>query len=289
MGVDLTTTLGPVTLRSPLIAASGTVGSIVDAAGTIDFRPYGAAVAKSVSAEPWPGRPAPRLVPVGVGMLNAVGIQNPGIEAWTRLVGPALGDLPVPVWGSAVGHTPEEFARVAAGLTSTGVEAVEINLSCPNLEDGTPWALDPRAAGTVVAAVRAATELPLGAKLSPDAADVVAVARACLDAGADWLVLTNTARGAVLDPATGQPRLSAPTGGYSGPPLKPLSLRCVLEVHRALPEAPLVGVGGVVGASDVLEYLRAGASAVGLGTIHFAEPRAARRIHRELLRLWGGR
>ncbi len=288
MGVDLTARLGPVTLRTPLIAASGTVGSVVDAAGTIDFRPYGAAVAKSVSAEPWPGRPAPRLAPAGTGMVNAVGIQNPGIDAWARIVGPGLAGVGVPVWGSAVGHTPEEFALVARGLASAGVSAVEINLSCPNLEDGTLWALEPRASARVVGAVRAATDLPLGVKLSPEATDVVAVAAACLEAGADWLVLTNTVRGTVVDPATGRSRLAAPAGGYSGPPLKPIALRCVTEVHRAIPEAPIVGVGGVTGAVDVLEYLRAGASAVGLGTVHFAQPRAARRILRDLIRLLTG-
>lgn len=284
----LTAHLGPVTLRTPLVAASGTVGSVTDVAGTIDFRPYGAAVAKSVSEDPWPGRPPPRLAPVGIGMLNAIGIQNPGIERWRRRVGPEIPRMRVPVWGSAVGHTPGEFARVAAGLTEAGVAAVEINLSCPNLEDGVLWALHPASAARVVAAVRRATALPLGAKLSPDADDIVAVASACLEAGADWLVLTNTARGAAVDPTTGASRLSGPGGGYSGPGLKPIALRCVVEVHRALPEAPILGLGGVATGADVLEYLRAGASAVGLGTIHFAEPRAGRRILRELRRLLAG-
>ena len=272
--MNLVARLGPLTLRSPLVAASGTVGSVVDVAATVDFRPYGAAVAKSVSEEPWPGRPPPRLAPLGTGMLNAIGIQNPGIEAWREAVGPELERVPVPVWGSAVGHSPAEFARVANGLAAAGVEAVEINLSCPNLEDGTLWALHPEPSARVVAAVRAATELPIGAKLSPDADDIVAVAVACLEAGADWLVLTNTSRGAALDPLTGSSRLSAPTGGYSGPGLKPISLRCVTEVRRAVPDAPILGLGGVATGADVLEYLRAGASAVGLGTVHFAEPRA---------------
>ncbi len=283
--MELTTRLGPVTLRTPLVAASGTVGSVTDVAGTVDFRPYGAAVAKSVSEDPWPGRPPPRLVPLETGMLNAIGIQNPGIDAWRHQVGPELGRVPVPVWGSAVGRTPDEFARVAAGLTAAGVAAVEVNLSCPNLEDGRPWALHPASSARVVEAVRQATNLPIGAKLSPDADDVVAVAAACLEAGADWLVLTNTSRGAAIDPSTGRSLLSAPTGGYSGPGLKPISLRCVLDVHRAIPDAPILGLGGVATGADVLEYLRAGASAVGLGTVHFAEPRAARRILREMRRL----
>jgi len=286
--VGLTTRLGPVTLRSPLIAASGTVGSVIDAAGVIDFSRYGAAVAKSVAATPWPGRPAPRMGPTGVGMLNGIGIQNPGIDAWAEEVGPDLATLGVPVWGSAVGTTVEEFATVASVLEATGVASVEVNLSCPNLEGETMWALDPLLAGSVVAEVRSATGLPIGAKLSPNAADVVAVAEAALSAGADWLVLTNTAFGAGIDIDRRRPTLSGVVGGYSGPGLKPISLRCVVEVRRSLGPVPIVGTGGVMAARDVVEYLMAGASAVGIGTAHFHTPRIAARITRHLHR-WARR
>jgi dihydroorotate dehydrogenase (NAD+) catalytic subunit len=245
---------------------------------------YGAAVAKSVSGEPWSGRPAPRLAPVGAGMLNGIGIQNPGIDAWVREVGPGLEDVGVPVWGSAVGKTPAEFARVAAALAESGVTAVEVNLSCPNLDGEGMFALDPGASAEVVAAVRAAVSLPVGAKLSPNAADIVAVAAGVVDSGADFLVLTNTVWGAAIDPVTRRPRLSGVIGGLSGPPLKPIALRCVLEVHRALPEVPIVGCGGVRSGADVVEYLLAGAAAVAVGTAHFAEPRAGRRILREMRR-----
>lgn len=245
---------------------------------------YGAAVAKSVSGEPWSGRPAPRLAPVGAGMLNGIGIQNPGIDAWVREVGPRLEDVGVPVWGSAVGKTPAEFARVAAALAESGVTAVEVNLSCPNLDGEGMFALDPGASAEVVAAVRAAVSLPVGAKLSPNAADIVAVAAGVVDSGADFLVLTNTVWGAAIDPVTRRPRLSGVIGGLSGPPLKPIALRCVLEVHRALPEVPIVGCGGVRSGADVVEYLLAGAAAVAVGTAHFAEPRAGRRILREMRR-----
>lgn len=282
--VDLRTTLGPVSLRSPLIAASGTVGAVHDFAPVGALHAYGAAVAKSVSDEPWPGRPPPRLAPAGVGMLNGIGIQNPGIRVWAEEAGRRLGALDVPVWGSAVGHRPAEFARVAVGLESAGVAAVEINLSCPNQDGETMFALDPEAAASVVAAVRRAVALPVGAKLSPNAADIVAVARATGDAGADWVVLTNTVWGAGVDVDTRRPLLSGVVGGYSGRPLKPIALRCVWEVSRAIPSLPIVGCGGIANGRDVAEYLLAGAGAVAIGTVHFAEPRAGKRILREFVR-----
>lgn len=281
---DLTTTLGPVELHSPAIAAAGTVGSVIDFRGATDFRVYGAAVAKSVSLEPWPGRPAPRLSSVGAGMLNAIGIQNPGIEAWKRDVGPMLSDVPVPIWGSAVGRGADDFAAVAAGLEEAGVEAIEVNLSCPNLDDGHLFALDAAAAANVVRAVRAATGLPIGAKLSPNAADVAAIAASVSDAGADWVVLTNTVWGAAIDIETRRPKLTSGVGGYSGAPVKPIAMRCVWEVAQAHPDIPIVGCGGVRSGDDVVEYLLAGASAVAIGTAHFAEPRVGRRIVKELER-----
>lgn len=280
--MDRRVVLGPVELRSPLIGASGTVGSGVDFVAVARPEHYGALVAKSVASEPWNGNRPPRLAPAGMGMLNAIGIQNPGIEAWSAEFGPRLGRVGVPVWGSAVGYTAEDFARVAKGLEAAGVEAVEINLSCPNLEGHGLIALDPDASARVVETVRRTVTLPVSAKLSPNASDIVAVARAVREAGADWVVLTNTAWGAAIDIETRLPRLMTVTGGYSGPPLKPIALRCVIEVAAALPGLPIVGCGGVTKGADVVEFLLAGASAVAIGTAHFAEPRAARRIDREL-------
>jgi dihydroorotate dehydrogenase (NAD+) catalytic subunit len=271
-------------LNSPVIAASGTVGSVVDFAATIDFSFYGAAVAKSVAPEPWKGRPPPRLAPSGTGMLNGIGIQNPGIDAWVDEVGSRLADLPVPVWGSAVAHDAPGFGVVARGLEQAGVDAIEVNLSCPNLDDGQLFALDAVASASVVAAVRAGTRLPIGAKLSPNAERIADIAEAVAQAGADWVVLTNTVWGAAFDVNSRRPKLSGVVGGYSGAPLKPIALRCVWEVARALPGLPIVGCGGVASGEDVVEYLLAGASAVAIGTVHFAEPRAARRIQRELER-----
>jgi dihydroorotate dehydrogenase (NAD+) catalytic subunit len=252
--------------------------------GVADLTVYGAAVAKSVSVEPWSGRPAPRVAPAGIGMLNGIGIQNPGIDQWIQDHGLAIRQLPVPVWGSAVGHSVEDFARVAESLAAAGVQAIEINLSCPNL-DGHLIALDPSLSAKVTSAVKSAVEVPVGAKLSPNSVDIASVAAACAEAGADWVVLTNTVWGAGIDIETRRPLLSGVIGGYSGPPLKPIALRCVIEVHRAIPDLPIVGCGGVASGADVIEYLLAGASAVGLGTVHFAEPRAGRRILREVERL----
>lgn len=281
---DLTTSLGSVALRSPLVAASGTVGSVVEFTEVADLLVYGAAVAKSVSDVPWEGRPAPRLAPTGVGMLNGIGIQNPGIEAWVHEVAPRLGDLGVPVWGSAVGATVEGFVAVATAMQKAGLPVVELNLSCPNL-DGHLFALDPQASAEVIREVRGAVDIPIAAKLSPNATDVVAVAAACAEAGADWVVLTNTVWGAGIDVERRRPLLSGVVGGYSGIPLKPIALRCVIEVHRALPDLPILGLGGVVSGRDVIEYVLAGASAVGLGTVHFAEPRAGGRILAETDRM----
>jgi dihydroorotate dehydrogenase (NAD+) catalytic subunit len=274
--------LGPIELRSPLIAASGTVGSVWEWASVADVAPFGAAVAKSVAPIEWPGRPVPRIAPAGPGMLNGIGIQNPGIGAWVEKMGPILPVLDVPVWGSAVGESPEDFAIVAKGLASIGVPVVEVNLSCPNLEDGRMFAMDPPRSAEVIGAVASNVDVPVGAKLSPNADDVVGVAAACLEAGATFLTLTNTLLGFGIELDTGRPLLSGGVGGYSGPGLKPVSRRCVYEVSRALPGTAIVGCGGVNSGADVVEYLLAGASAVAIGTALLADPRAGSRIAREL-------
>lgn len=279
---DMSVILGPVALRSPLIAASGTVGSVVDFARVGALEAYGAAVAKSVSGSPWPGNPAPRLGNTGAGMLNAIGIENPGVVTWADEIGPLLDELPVPVWGSAVGRTVGEFVDVAGRLAATDVQAVEINLSCPNLAGESIWALDAEATGAVVKEVREAIDKPIGAKLSPNAQDIVSVAGAAIDSGADWLVLTNTISAAAIDIETRKPMLTLTTGGLSGPPLKPIALRCVLQVREAFPMVPIVGCGGVRSGSDVVEYLLAGASAVAIGTAHFERPRIGRKVLKQL-------
>lgn len=282
--VDLGTRLGATRLRSPLVAACGTVGSVVDFAGVADLSVYGAAVAKSVSGTPWRGREEPRLAATGNGMLNGIGIQNPGVDEWVETIGPRLGSLATDVWGSAVGKDPDEFAFVAERLTTIGVTAIEVNLSCPNLENGKMFALDTAESARVVRAVRAATTLPVGVKLTPNSEDIVSVAAAVADAGADWVVLGNTVWGAGFDVETRRPLLSGVVGGYSGAPIKPVALRCVWQVAQALPDLPIVGTGGVASGDDVVEFLLAGASAVGVGTAHFASPRIGSRITSQLRR-----
>lgn len=279
----LSARIGPIELRTPLVAASGTVGAVWEWAEVAPTAPYGAAVAKSVAPEPWEGRPPPRLAPTRVGMLNGIGIQNPGIEAWAAENGPRIRNLDVDVWGSAVGESAEGFARVAKGLEDAGVAVIEVNLSCPNLDGGVMFSFDPEAAAGVVDAVRRSTSLPIGAKLSPDSPDIVASAAACTEAGADFAVLTNTALGFGMSLEKRLPLLSGGTGGYSGPGLKPISLRCVYQVHRALPRLPIVGCGGVMTGRDVAEYLMAGASAVEMGTLLLADPSAGGRVIAELV------
>jgi dihydroorotate dehydrogenase (NAD+) catalytic subunit len=254
---------------------------VVEFSEVTDWSVYGAAVAKSVSAVPWTGRPAPRVAPAGIGMLNGIGIQNPGIEAWAAKYAPRFADVPTQVWGSAVGNTVEEFVTVAKGMAAAGVPVIEVNLSCPNL-DGHLFALDAERSMEVMSAVREAVGVPIGAKLSPNSEDIGAVADACARGGADWVVLTNTVWGTRIDLQTRKPVLTGTIGGYSGQPLKPISLRCVIEVHRAVPDLPIVGCGGVSTAEDVVEYLLAGASAVAIGTAHFADPKIGSRISRRL-------
>ena len=282
---QLSVTLGPLELSSPLIAASGTVGSVWEWAEVADTRHFGAAVAKSVAPEPWEGRPPPRINPTSVGMLNGIGIQNPGIDAWAEEVAPRLHEIPAPVWGSAVARDAHGFATVAKGLADAGVAAVEVNLSCPNLEDGQMFSFDAERSAEVVKSVAGAVEIPVGAKLSPNTPDVVEVAGSCQGAGADFVVLTNTAMGFGISLADRRPLLSGGSGGYSGPGLKPISMRCVYEVARAMPELPIVGCGGVSTGADVIEYMLAGARAVEMGTILLAEPKAGARISREVRRL----
>lgn len=277
----LETALGSQTLRSPLVAASGTVGSVREWAEVADTSLYGAATAKSVSNVPWPGRPAPRMTPTSAGMINGIGIQNPGITVWVSEMLPHVDQLGVPLWGSAVGNTTEDFVEVAIGLERAGVAAIEVNLSCPNLEGKGMFALDPVASETVIAAVTSAVSLPIGAKLSPNSVDIAEVAGAVAAAGADWVTLTNTVWGAAIDIEARRPKITGVIGGYSGVGIKPISLRCVIEVHQAFPDLPILGLGGVRSGHDVVEYLMAGASAVGVGTVHFETPKAGRRIMKE--------
>ncbi len=281
--VDLATQVGAVALPSPICLASGTAGRGAELAPYLDLARLGAVVTKSLSARPWPGNPPPRLTPAGLGMLNAVGLQNPGVEQWLEEDLPDLEATGARVVASIWGERVEDFATAAALLRGAPpcVVAVEVNVSCPNLADRRRmFAHSPSATAEAVEAA-AACGLPLWAKLSPNVADLVGIAEAAAGAGAAAVVLVNTLLGMVLDLDRRRPVLGHGGGGLSGPPLHPVAVRAVFDVSAVLPELPVVGVGGVLRGEDAVELLLAGASAVEVGTASFADPASAERIQRE--------
>lgn len=287
--VDLSTRVGAVALPNPVLTASGTSGHGAELAPYMDLAALGAVVVKSLSADPWPGNPAPRLHPLSAGMLNSVGLQGPGVAAWLAEDLPPLAATGAAVVASIWGTSTDGYRRAAAALATAApgaLVAVEANISCPNVEDRRRvFAHDPAAAAAATAAAReglAGSGLPLWVKLSPNVTDLVAVAGPVLDAGADALTLVNTVMGLALDPATGRPRLGGGGGGVSGPAIHPVAVRAVHDVRAAFPTAPIVGVGGVATGEDAAELLAAGADAVQVGTATFADPRAPARVLDEL-------
>jgi dihydroorotate dehydrogenase (NAD+) catalytic subunit len=274
--VDLTVDLCGVRLRSPVLAASGCFGFGRELAGWLDLDRVGAVVTKSVSLEPRRGRPTPRMAETPSGMLNAIGLQNPGVEAFCATDLPFLAGAGATVVASLVGRSAGEFGRLAARLAGEdAVQLLELNLSCPNVEHrGEVFATDPAAAAEVVRAVKAAAGQPVLAKLTADVTDLVAVARAVVDAGADGLTLINTLLGMAVDVRRRRPKLAAVTGGLSGPAIRPVAVRCVWQAATALPGVPIVGTGGVATAEDAAELLLVGATAVAVGTASFVNPEA---------------
>jgi dihydroorotate dehydrogenase (NAD+) catalytic subunit len=282
--VDLSTTIGSVSLPNPVLTASGTAGHGTELAAYFDLSSLGAVVVKSLSYEPWEGNPPPRLVPVDAGMLNSVGLQNPGVDAWLEHHLPALAATGARVVASVWGFSVGGFEKAAAALAGApaAVVAVEVNLSCPNLDGGRHvFAHSPSATAEAVEAT-AACGRPRWAKLSADVSDVSEVAGAALDAGAAALTLVNTVRGLAIDPATRRYRLGAGGGGLSGPAVRPLAVRAVHECRQAFPGVGIVGVGGVARGEHAVELLLAGADAVQVGTATFADPRAPARVLEEL-------
>jgi len=283
MAVDLTCRLGPVILPSPIVAASGTYGHGDEVARLGDPAKLGAVTAKSLSHYPWEGNPAPRVWEATAGMLNSVGLQNPGVEAWLAHDLPPLlargARVIVSIWGRSV----DDYAKAAAALAPAvdRLTALEVNVSCPNLEDrGHMFAAHPDTTAAALAATlgELPATLPVFAKLSPNVTDLVSVAAAAMDAGAAGLTLINTVLGLAVDAETRRPRLGAGGGGLSGPAIKPVALRAVADVARALPGTPIIGTGGVRRGVDAVEMLLAGASAVGVGTATFFDPRAAEEV-----------
>lgn len=283
--VDAQVRLGPLVLANPVVAASGTFGHGDEVARLCDPSGLGAVTTKSQAPFAWDGNPAPRLHPTVGGMVNAVGLQGPGVAEWLARDLPPLVALGARVIASVWGRQTEEFVEAAAAVASApGVSAVELNLSCPNLAHGELIAHDRGATGaTVRAVVDAIGAIPVFAKLSPNATDVVSVAGAALDAGATGLTCINTVRAFLVDADARTARLGAGNGGLSGAAIKPIALRVVHDVARAHPGVPIIGTGGVRTGEDAVEMLLAGATAVGVGTATFAEPRATLRIRDELV------
>lgn len=284
--VDLITTIGSVTLPNPVMTASGTAGHGTELGAYVDLASLGAVVVKSLAAYPWDGNPALRTHGTHGGMINSVGLQGPGVEAWRREQLPKLVDAGARVVASIWGRSIDDYRRAAEQLAGCPAEvvAVEINLSCPNTEAGGELlAHDPEASAATVAAV-AAAGLPRWAKLSPNTSRVAEVAAAVRDAGAEAVTLVNTLLGMAIDPVTGRYRLGSGErgGGVSGPAIHPVAVRIVHDVHRALPDLPIIGVGGIASGEDAVEMLRAGATAVQVGTATFADPRAPARVLAEL-------
>jgi dihydroorotate dehydrogenase (NAD+) catalytic subunit len=286
MAPDLRTRLGHVELPNPILTASGCASAGRELAQFIDVSKIGAIVTKSVMLAPRAGRPTPRMAETSSGMLNSIGLQGPGIDAFLQRDLPWLLSRGARTVVSIAGGSVEEYAELAARLSdAAGVTAIEVNISCPNVEHrGQVFACDPVDAGAVIEAVRARTryDIPVFAKLSPDVTDIVEIARSCVSAGADGLSMINTLLGMVIDTDTMRPALAGLTGGLSGPAIRPIAVRCIWQVRAALPDVPIIGMGGVMTGRDALELIAAGASMVSVGTAIFHDPSACARIMREL-------
>lgn len=278
--VDLSVQIGALRLRNPILAASGTFGYGLEFAHLVNLSRLGGFVTKGLSREPIEGAPPPRLYPTPSGMLNAVGLQNVGVRAFVAEKLPVLRKFDTAVIANVFGYTIEDYAEVIRTLENAeGLAGYELNISCPNVKrGGLQFGSDPSSVSEVVrAARRAAAKRPLWVKLSPLVTDIGLIARAAEEAGADTLTVANTYPAMALDFRTGRSRLGCPTGGLSGPAIKPITLRLVSETRKAI-RSPIVGLGGIETADDVLEYLSVGASAVQVGTASFADPRASERL-----------
>ncbi|MFJ9556423.1 dihydroorotate dehydrogenase [Nocardiopsis sp. NPDC101807] len=286
MNADLRTRVGGMDLPNPVVTAAGCAGSGRELSQFFDIASIGAVTTKSVMLEPHAGRPAPRMAETPSGMLSTTGMQGPGVDVFLQRDLPWLlargGRAIVSIAGAGVGEFGELARRVSA---AEGVSAIEVNLSCPDPADpsGRHFADDASQAAAVVQTVRshARSDLPVLAKLAADVPDVVELAAACAEARADGLSMINTVRGMAVDTRTLRPAVAGGMGGLSGPAIRPLAVGCVYRVHEALPEVPIIGMGGVRTGTDVLEFMAAGASAVAVGTTNFSDPSACSRVLRE--------
>ena len=286
MTVDLTVRLGRLALKNPIATASGTFGYGLEFAGFVDLAALGAISVKGLSLRPCLGNPPPRICETDAGMLNAIGLQNVGVEEFLSEKLPKLHEAGAAVIANVWGDTEEEYRAVVERIgDDPRVAAVELNVSCPNVvKGGMVFGNDPPALHALVAAVRPATRLPLVVKLSPNVTDVVAAAKAAVDGGADVLSLINTLVGLSIDVETREPKIGFTTGGLSGPAIRPVAVRMVWEVRRALPHVPIFGIGGVETVEHVVEFLIAGANAVQVGTASFRDPGVSGHLVRDLAR-----
>jgi dihydroorotate dehydrogenase (NAD+) catalytic subunit len=278
--VDLSVEIGALRLRNPILAASGTFGYGVEFAHLVNLNRLGGFVTKGLSREPIEGAPAPRLYPTPSGMLNAVGLQNVGVRAFVAEKLPLLRNLDTAVIANVFGYTLGDYVEVISVLEDAeGLAGYELNISCPNVQrGGMQFSSDPNLVSEVVGGARkAASKRPLWVKLSPLVTDIAVIARAAEQAGADALTVANTYPGMALDFRTGRSRLGCPTGGLSGPAIKPITLRLVWETRKAV-RTSIIGLGGTETVDDVLEYLSVGASAVQVGTASFADPLVSERL-----------
>lgn len=281
--IDLTTTVGKLELPYPTFMGSGCYGSGEEFAPFVDLRKIGAVVLKSVTRQPRLGNPTPRLVHTPSGMLNAIGLQNPGIEWYMEHDVAKFASRPCAVVGSVAGFSVDDYAYVCERLASRDeIKAIELNISCPNVaSEGETFACDPNLTAKVVSAARSTTDKTLIVKLSPNVTDIAGIAREAERAGADALAVVNTVRGMAIDVESWRPRLGNVTGGLSGPAIRPIAVLAVYEVARAV-KIPIVGQGGIETVSDALEFFLAGATAVSIGTGNFTDPRIPERIVDEL-------
>jgi dihydroorotate dehydrogenase (NAD+) catalytic subunit len=275
---DLSVTLGRLHLKNPVLVASGTFGYAKEMAGVVDFAKLGGVIPKTVTRLPRPGNAPPRTVETPSGLLNAIGLDNDGIEHFLAHHLPYLRTLPTALVANIAGKNEQEFVEMAAMLAPhAGIAALELNLSCPNVAGGVDFATDPEVTARVVRGVREVCPFPLIAKLTPNVTNVVPIARAAAEAGADAVSLVNTFVGMAIDWRRRRAVLGNKTGGLSGPAIKPLALRLVWQVAQQV-KVPIVGVGGIATVDDVMEFLVAGASAVQLGTVNFYDPTASMRV-----------
>ncbi len=283
--VDMSTKLGRLDFSSPVFTASGCAAAGKELDQFIDITTIGAVVTKSVMLNPRSGRATPRMAETPSGMLNGIGLQGPGIEDFIQNDLSWLSQKGAKTIVSIAGNNVEEFGKVADKLRDIpGVIAIEVNISCPNVENrGQVFACDPYAAADVINNVRrnVSASIPLFAKLSPDVTDITEIAKSVVKAGADGLSVINTLLGMVIDTDTLLPKLSGKTGGLSGPAIRPVAVRCVYQIRRALPNIPIIGMGGIRNGRDAIEFFAAGANAISVGTTVFNDPEACVRIHDE--------